>query len=86
MVNELRPYQAPKAKKCILAISQGCFPLMPVAVKAGSRRNADTRTVLDLKLLHVSSLERIRSVLYNKETTQEVICRPNLDWVSNIIT
>ena len=83
MVNELRPYHARKAKKSFLAISQGCFPLSPIAVKANGRRNADTRTAFRLEILNVSSLERLRSVLYNKETTQEVISGTYLDWVFN---
>ena len=37
----------------------------------------------DLELHQVSTLKRLRSVLYNKETTQEVIIQKYSDWVSN---
>ncbi len=71
------------AKKSFLAISQGCVSLAPVFAKAGSRRDADARKALDLKLLRTGSLSRIRSVLYDKETTQEVICATYFDWGSD---
>lgn len=83
MGNQLRSYRIPKAKKSFWAISQGCAPLSPVAVKARGQRNYGTSTILDLKLLQVSSLERLRSVLYHKETTQEVISEKYSEWVSN---
>ncbi len=39
--------------------------------------------LLNLKALNASSVQRLRSVLYNKETTQEVITSIYADWVSN---
>jgi hypothetical protein len=83
LVSQLRPYRIPKAKKSFLAITQGCSPLSPIAVKPSGRRNADARTTFSLEVLNVSSLERLRSVLYHEETTQEVISKTYLDWVSN---
>jgi hypothetical protein len=83
MVKELRAYRGPKAKKSFLAISQRCFPLSPLNVKYSVRQNVNTRTNLSLKVIQVSSLERLRAVLYKKETTQEVISKTYLDWVSN---
>jgi hypothetical protein len=83
MVIELRSYRGPKPKKCFLAVSQGCFPLKPVKVKASDRRNADARTAFKLPILNVSSLERLRTALYHKETTQEVVSKTYSDWVSN---
>jgi hypothetical protein len=83
MVNELRPYHVRKGKKSFLAIAQGCFPLSPVTVKVEGRRNADTRTTLNLKVLNASFLERLRSVLYHKETKPEVITGTYLNWASN---
>jgi hypothetical protein len=82
MVDGLRSYRGPIAKKSFSAISQGCFPLSPIPVKA-SRQSADTRTTLNLPVLKVSSLEKLRSVLYHKETTQQVITETYLHWVSN---
>ena len=82
MANELRSYRWRKPKKSFLTISQGCYPLSPIPVKASGRR-ADTRTTLNLPILNVSSLEKLRSVLYHKETTQEVITGKYVQWVSN---
>jgi len=83
MVNELRPYSVRKAKKSFLAVAQGCFPLSPVVAKASGRRNADTRTWLNLEILNNTSLKHLRSALYHKETTQETILERYVDWVSN---
>ena len=60
MVNELRPYRVRKAKMSFLAVAQGCFPLSPVAAKASGRRNADTRTWLNLEVLNNTSLKHLR--------------------------
>jgi hypothetical protein len=81
--NDLRSYRGPKAKKSFLAISQGCSPLAPIVAKTSRRRNADARSTLDLKVLQVSSLERLRPRLYKKETTIEEISEAYLGWVSN---
>jgi hypothetical protein len=84
MVNELRPYRIRKPQKSFLAITQGCFPLAPVAVKAKDRRNAEsTNWLLALKYPKPTTLQHIRSILYHKETTQEVISDAYLDYVSN---
>jgi hypothetical protein len=82
MVIELRPYRIRKPKKSFLAVTQGCSPLAPVAVKRGENRYSETRIELNLKALNDTSLKRLRSVLYHKETTQEVISKTYLDWVS----
>jgi len=82
MVIELHSYRVHKPRKSFLAVAQGCSPLSPVAVKRGENRSTDTRTVLNLKVLNHTSLKRLRSVLYQKETTQEVISKTYLDWVS----
>ncbi|MCW4019378.1 MAG: hypothetical protein NWF00_11990 [Candidatus Bathyarchaeota archaeon] len=66
-----------------MAVTQGCFPLKPVAVKYGENRQPETSTILNLEVLNDSSLKRLRSVLYNKETTQEVICETYKKWASN---
>jgi hypothetical protein len=83
MVNELRSYRYPKAKKSFLAISQGCAPLSPDAAKSRGQRNYGTSTIIDLEIPQVSTLKRLRSVLYHKETTQEVISEKYSEWVSN---
>ena len=82
MANELRSYRHPKAKKSFLAISQAYAPLSPDAAKARGQRNYYTNPVLDLEVPQVSTLKRLRSVLYNEETTKEVIIEKYSDWVS----
>ena len=83
MVNELHSYRYPKPRQSLLAISQECTPLCPDSAKAKIQHNYDKNTILDPEFPQISTLKRLRSTLYNKETTQEKIIEKYSEWVSN---